>query len=136
MGDNLATNRSHLSKKIAFSDHEPLRMLCGEQNAHIKLLEKKIGVSVNVRGTEFILEGGDWEIELAEKVLNQLYELIKNDYPIYENDVGYAIRILSGDQSADLKKIFLDKVYISSNKRVVAPKSINQKEYIDSWKNV
>lgn len=107
-------------------------MLCGEQNAHLHILEKKIGLSVHVRGNQFTLQGGDWEVELAEKVLNQLHELLRNDYPIYMNDIGYAIRILSGDQSADLKKIFMDKVYISSNKKVIAPKSINQKNYIDS----
>ena len=132
MEKNSAVDNSNLNKKLSFPRHELVSMLCGEQNSHLKLLEEKIGLSINVRGTELILEGGDWEVELAENILNQLYELIKNDYPIYENDVGYAIRILSGDQSANLKKIFLDKVYISSNKRVVAPKSINQKEYIDS----
>lgn len=106
-------------------------MLCGEHNAHLQLLEKKIGLSVNVRGNTINLQGGDWEIELAEKVLLQVYELIKNEYPIYVNDVDYALRILSSDISADLKKIFLDKVYISSHKKVITPKSLNQKEYID-----
>jgi len=106
-------------------------MLCGEHNTHLQILEKKIGLSVNVRGNTINLQGGDWEIELAEKVLLQLYEVIKNEYPIYANDVDYAIRILSGDNSADLKKIFLDKVYISSNKKTITPKTLNQKEYID-----
>lgn len=106
-------------------------MLCGEYNTHLQLLEKKIGLSVNVRGNTINLKGGDWEVELAEKVLLQLYDLIKNEYPIYINDVDYAIRILSGDISADLKKIFLDKVYISSNKKTITPKSLNQKQYID-----
>ncbi len=106
-------------------------MLCGEHNTHLQLLGKKIGLSVNVRGNTINLQGGDWEIELAEKVLLQLYEVIKSEYPIYLNDVDYAIRILSGDVSADLKKIFLDKVYISSHKKTITPKSLNQKEYID-----
>jgi len=106
-------------------------MLCGEYNTHLQLLEKKIGLSVNVRGNTINLQGGDWEIELAEKVLLQVYELIKNEYPIYVNDVDYALRILSSDISADLKKIFLDKVYISSHKKTITPKSLNQKEYID-----
>jgi phosphate starvation-inducible PhoH-like protein len=85
-----------------------------------------------MRGNDFTLEGGDWEVELAEKVLKQLYELLQNDYPIYFNDVAYAIRILSGNESANIKKIFMDKIYISSNKRVITPKTINQKDYIDS----
>ena len=118
-------------KKITFPDHELLGMLCGEQNTHIKLLEKRIGVTINVRGTDFTLQGGDWEIELTERVLTQLYALIQNNYPLYTNDVEYALRILSGDQSADLKKIFLDSVFISSKKKVITPKSLNQKKYIE-----
>jgi len=131
----LAQETSQLTKKLTFPDHDFVLMLCGERNANLQLLEKKIGLSVNVRGNQVTLQGGDWEIELAERVLNQLYELLRNDYPdypIYANDVEYALRILSRDLSADLKRIFLDKVFITSNKNVITPKSINQKIYIDS----
>jgi len=132
LGNRTATEVSQIIKKLSFPDNESVGMLCGEHNSHLKVLEKKIGLSVNVRGNEFHLKGGDWEIDMAQKVLTQLYDLIQNDYPIYVNDVDYATRILSNDPSANLKKIFLDKVYIASNKKVITPKSINQKEYIDS----
>jgi len=132
LGNTFAKETSGEIKKITFPDHELVGMLCGSHNAHLHLIEKKIGLSVNVRGNEINLQGGDWEIELAEKVLTQLHELLQNDYPIYLSDVEYAIRILSSDQSANLNKIFLDQVYIASDKKVVSPKSINQKAYIDS----
>jgi phosphate starvation-inducible PhoH-like protein len=109
-----------------------VRNLCGEHNANLRLIEEKTGVSVNVRGNVLSLKGGDWEVELAGKILNQLYELLKAGYPIYLNDVDYAIRILSGDPSVDLKRIFKDEVYISSKKKVITPKTVNQKFYIDS----
>ncbi|GAJ06423.1 unnamed protein product, partial [marine sediment metagenome] len=112
-----------VSEKLVFPDHDLMRTLCGEHNAHLRLLEEKTGVSVNVRGNVLSLQGGDWEVELARKILNQLYELLKADYPIYLNDVDYAIRILSGDPSVDLKKIFKDEVYISSKKKVITPKT-------------
>jgi len=131
LANSSAPEASRVHKKLTFPDNQLVGMLCGEHNAHLQLLEKKIGLSVNVRGNTINLQGGDWEIELAEKVLLQVYELIKNEYPIYVNDVDYALRILSSDISADLKKIFLDKVYISSHKKVITPKSLNQKEYID-----
>ncbi|HOP46366.1 MAG TPA: PhoH family protein [Desulfobacteraceae bacterium] len=120
------------NKKLVFPDPELVRSLCGEHNMHIQLLEKKIGVSVHVRGNVLLLEGGDWEVELSEAVLNQLYGLLKANYPVYNNDVDYAIRVLSSDQSIDLKKIFMDEVYISSKKKVITPKTSNQKKYIDS----
>ncbi len=123
-----------ISKKIRFPDNELMRALCGEQNAHLNLIKKKIGVSVNLRGNELLLRGGDWEVELAEKVFSQLYELLESRYPLYINDVDHAIRILSGDGSVDLKKIFKDEVYITSQKKIITPKTINQKKYIDSIK--
>ena len=44
----------------------------------------------------------------------------------------YAVSILSSDMSADLSKIFQDKVYVSAHNKVITPKSKNQKVYIDS----
>ena len=134
MDKSTVTDGSTISKKISFPDNELMRSLCGEQNTHLGLLEKKIGVSLNLRGNVVLLQGGDWEVELAEKVLNQLYGLLEADYPLYPNDVEYAVRILSGDQSADLKEIFKDEVYVSSRKKIITPKTINQKKYIDSIK--
>ncbi len=122
------------SKKISFPDNELMRALCGEQNAHLNLIQKKVGVSVNLRGNVLLLQGGDWEVELAEKVFSQLYDLLESGYPLYINDVAHAIRILSGDRSVNLKKIFKDQVYITSQKKIITPKTINQKKYIDSIK--
>jgi phosphate starvation-inducible PhoH-like protein len=132
LGRNLASETSIMMKKLSFPDHELVGMLCGEHSANLQLVEKRIGLSVHVRGNQITLEGGDCEIELAENVLSQLYDLLSNKYPVYVNDVEFAIRILSSDPSMDLKKIFMDKVYVASGKTVITPKSINQKVYIDS----
>jgi len=53
-------------------------------------------------------------------------------FPVYSTDVGFAHRILSENRAVRLEEIFLDKVYISSKKRVITPKSIAQKHYIDA----
>jgi len=132
LGKRETAQKAIETKKIAFDDPRLIVVLCGEQNKHIKKIEDKIGLSVNVRGNEFILKGHPWELELACKVLSGLYRLLENNYPIYENDIDFAIRILSGDKNADLKRIFLDRVYITPGKQVITPKTINQKEYIDS----
>jgi phosphate starvation-inducible PhoH-like protein len=128
----ISKNKSIVSKKLNFSDLELMQALCGEQNAHLKALEKKTGVSVHTRGDALMLQGREWEVGLAETVLNQLYNLLQDKYPIYLNDVDYAVRILSADSSINLKRIFMDEVYISSKKKIITPKSINQKNYIDS----
>ena len=87
---------------------------------------------IGVSGTSLKVSGGHAEQAFTGKLLGELYELIKGGYPIYPSDVEYAIRILRGDRDADLKDIFLDTIYISAHKRVISPKSINQKTYIDA----
>ncbi|MFP4085348.1 MAG: PhoH family protein [Desulfobacteraceae bacterium] len=121
-------------RKLTFPDYERVQALCGEQNAHLRLLKELTGISLNVRGNVIHLQGGEWEVALVENALKQLYGLVEAEYPLFPNDVGYAVRMLSGDRSVDLKKIFKDEVYISSKKRVITPKTVNQKGYIDSIK--
>ncbi len=120
------------SKKVTFDSNELLSSLYGENNANLRLIEKKLNIRVNMRGNELILQGALSDLEMAENLLTQLYGLLKGGYPIYERDVDYSLRILGSDHKSELKPIFLDRVYIPSKKKTITPKSVNQKNYIDS----
>jgi len=123
---------STVTRKLSFPDHDRVRTLCGEHNAHLELIEGRIGVSLNLRGNELRISGREWEVALTERLLEQLYGLLESDHPLYISDVEYAIRIVSGDRAADLKSIFRENIFISSKKKTITPKTINQKTYIDS----
>ena len=109
--------------------------MLGQHDAHVRTIEAALGVRIGVTGTSLRITGGHAEQALAGKVIGEVYDLLKHGYPIYPSDVEYAIRIIRGDRNAELKDIFLDTIYVSANKRVISPKSINQKVYIDSIRN-
>ena len=109
--------------------------MLGQHDAHVRTIEAALGVRIGVTGTSLRISGGHAEQALAGKVIGEVYDLLKHGYPIYPSDVEYAIRIIRGDRNAELKDIFLDTIYVSANKRVISPKSINQKVYIDSIRN-
>jgi len=119
-------------KGITFDDNELVKALCGERNGNLRLIEKRLGITINIRGNDLLLHGPQPDVEMAENLLNQLYGLLTDGYPIYDRDIEYSLRILAGNHKAKLKPIFLDRVYIPSKKRTITPKSINQKIYIDS----
>jgi phosphate starvation-inducible protein PhoH and related proteins len=98
----------------------------------LRTIEQALGVRIGVSGTALKITGSHPEQALGAKLLGDLYEILKGGYAIYPSDVEYAIRILRGDRNADLKDIFLDTIYISAHKRIISPKSINQKLYIDA----
>jgi len=89
-------------------------------------------VRIGVNGSTLKVSGGHAEQALTGKLLSELYDLLSRGYPIYSGDVEYAIRILRTDRNVDLKEIFLDTVYVSAHKRIISPKSLNQKAYIDA----
>lgn len=118
--------------KLTFSDIELARQLFGEFNSNLQRIANALDVSINARGNTVFIQGDSIASSLAKNILNQLYGLLENSYPIYPNDVDYAVRILSEDDRIKLKDIFLDTVYVTSKKRSVMPKSRAQKEYIDA----
>jgi phosphate starvation-inducible PhoH-like protein len=122
-------------EKIVFADNDVLRNLFGEHDRNIKLIEKLAAVKIGVRGNVTSITGGPLAVNLIRNLLAQLYEITRKGYPVYPADIEYAHRILSEDCNADLERIFLDTVFISAKKRIITPKSVAQKLYIDAIRN-
>jgi len=118
--------------QLTFPDIDLVRQLFGEHNNHLQRISDAIDVRIHARGSSVTVQGEPVLVDLAEKILQQLYNVIQSGYPIYPNDIDYAVRVLSNDDRINLKEIFLDTVYITSKKRAITPKSRAQKEYIDA----
>ena len=123
---------NHKQTTIDFSDIELARQLFGERNSNLQRIATATDTTVNARGSTVFIQGDSINARLVQNVLDQLYALIKEGYPVHPKDIDYAVRVLSGNDRTDLKKIFLDTVYITSKKTTIAPKSPAQKEYIDA----
>lgn len=117
---------------LTFDDNALLQSLCGERSANLKLFEKALQVKLKLRGDQITLVGEESEVKLAQRVLEELYGLLSEGYPLYPSDVNHAIQILSDNFRARLRDIFLDAVYVTSKRRIITPKSVAQKEYIDA----
>jgi phosphate starvation-inducible protein PhoH and related proteins len=118
--------------RVQFEDPSIAKLLFGENDGNLKLIEKGVGVQIHARGNSVAVSGDAVAVQLAERILAELYDILHLGHPIYPNDVLSAIRILSGSNKVKLKDIFLDTVYISSKRRLITPKSLNQKIYIDA----
>ena len=128
MVENLANKQTRLD----FADIDLARQLFGERNSNLQKIAKVTDVDINARGNTVFINGDEIAAALAGNALNQLYNLLKEGYPIHPNDIDFAINILSGDDTINLKEIFLDRVYITSKKSAITPKSLAQKDYIDA----
>lgn len=128
----MANTSDHNQIELNFSNIDLTRQLFGEHNSNLKRIAEATDVTINARGGKVFIQGDSFATDLAENVLNQLYHLLKEGYPVHVNDIDYAVRVLSENDRANLKDIFLDTVYITSKKSPVTPKSQTQKDYIEA----
>ncbi len=128
----MAENPANKQTSLDFENIDLARQLFGERNNNLQKIAKSTDVTINARGNTVFITGDEIAAALAGNVLNQLYNLLKEGYPIHPNDIDFAVSVLSGNDRVNLKEIFLDRVYITSKKNAVTPKSLAQKEYIDA----
>jgi phosphate starvation-inducible PhoH-like protein len=121
-----------LSSDLHFADNAHAALLFGDLNKNLHTVEKGSGVTINVRGNDVNLSGPEHEVKLISALLRQLYDLIGKGYPVYTSDFAFGLKILESTPTARLDKIFLDKVYVTTQNRVISPKTSNQKKYIDA----
>lgn len=126
------TEPNEATRQLIIEDHQLLQQLIGERNSHLKIIEDQLSIKVHLRGNRLTLCGDPAQVQLAGRLIDELSELLRHHYPVYAGDIVYAVQILSDNIHRRLKDIFLDQVFITSSKRVITPKSIKQKEYIDA----
>jgi len=130
VGDS--THRADFVEKVIFDDLPTANALFGAHSENLRRIAKQVGVRINVKGNAVTIQGDELDVHLSARVLNDLYGLLKKGYPLYPSDIDYSIRMISDDRTVNLEDIFLDAIYISARKKIVTPKSIAQKRYIDA----
>jgi phosphate starvation-inducible protein PhoH and related proteins len=125
-------DKSSTRGRFTAEDPKLAGQLFGQQNRHLKQIERSLKVRIGSKGLELVIEGDPPEVELSLKLLSELQLLLQEGYPLYTTDIDYGIRILSADSNARLRDIFLDTIFISARKKIISPKSLAQKRYIDA----
>ena len=77
--------------ELTFGDYRLFHQLLGEHDEHAKVLERELGVRIGLAGTALTVSGDPIAVELAGRVLTQLYRLLEKGYPVFASDVDYAI---------------------------------------------
>ena len=126
------SSRLQVARELDFPDNATAQILFGDLNRNLQTVELATGVTINTRGQLVRVSGQAHAVELVCSLFEQLYQLISKGYPIFTQDIAFGLKILESSPTARLEHIFLDKVYITSRNRVISPKSVNQKSYIDA----
>src|ERR687890_1422656 len=112
-------------------DTEVAAELAGAQDTILKTLEEHLSADIFLRGNVVTLNGDAESVQLAATVVRELSELVARGHEIGPATIESVARVL--DQAESPSKV-LDEVVWRHRNLKVAPKSVNQKRYVDAIK--
>jgi phosphate starvation-inducible PhoH-like protein len=118
-----------LARRQLTLDNAVAAELAGSQDAVLKSLEGELGCELYLRGNVLTLEGEPGEVSTAESVVDELVELIERGHDIAPGTVEAVSGALEADESP--VEVLEDVIWRHRNIKV-APRTVNQKRYVDS----
>jgi phosphate starvation-inducible PhoH-like protein len=123
---------------LAFDDNKLASVLFGQYGQNLALIERKLDVVADSRGNHVTIEGTREACDQARRVLETLYEQLKNGGDLTQGDVEGAIRqvvaqgSLFDNGAATARSNFAD---IALRKRTVRARTAGQDAYIRALKH-
>ncbi|NOR22270.1 MAG: AAA family ATPase [Candidatus Aminicenantes bacterium] len=107
----------------------------GVLDKNLKKLEKRLGISLSVRGDSLLIDGDQEKIKFAKHFFNKMRELEEKGYALKEEDFHIVLDLLKEDRDHRLEDFFPAEA-LNLSRKSVTPKSLNQQEYIQAIKNL
>jgi phosphate starvation-inducible PhoH-like protein len=111
---------------------EGIRALFGPYDENIKHLESLVGVRVNLRGSELIIEGDEQDVELVEKILEDYAALFEEGRRMSNDELKSAFKQIAEDRAYTLRDYFTRTRINPTGKKQVTARSANQRRYIEA----
>lgn len=108
--------------------------LFGNNDKYLKLLEKKLDISIVSRGELIQVSGADNTIPIIQDVLIALLQVIRKGITITERDVVYAVDLAAKGNIHQFETLFEDEITKNVKGKSIRVKTLGQKKYVAAIK--
>ncbi|MCU4987467.1 PhoH family protein [Bacillus cereus] len=108
--------------------------LFGVNDAHLKVIERELNVSIVTRGETVHASGAVETVTLVEKILQQLLVVIRKSVSITERDVAYAIQLAQQGKIAQFEELYEEEIFKTAKGKSIRVKTMGQRRYIHAMK--
>jgi len=109
---------------------ESVQAICGAHDENLRRVEKALEVTLGVRGSAVQIKGAAAAVGAAERLLTDLGALAATGRRLRSDDLATALRVVAEEPATSLVDFFRTGALIQASRRLVAPRSLNQKRYL------
>ena len=119
-------------KTIRLDNPAKMQELLGSCDENLNALQREYNVILFCRGGDIRISGEPEQVELCEKAIALLSELAGKGQHLNEQTVRYVTSMVSDGQAEALHSFSGDGICITTSGKVVRPKTVGQKKYVDA----
>ena len=109
-----------------------LETLFGVHDQNIKYLESLLDVRIDARGQDVSIDGDPADVETVQRILQDFSDLFKEGKQFTDKELREAFAQIAEDRAFSLRDYFTKARFNPAGKKQVAPKSVNQRKYIQA----
>jgi len=107
--------------------------LSGVLDKNLKKLEKRLGVTLSMRGDSLLIDGSKTKVDFAKTYFDKLNDLGHQGHSLKEEDFGIALDMLEEGLKTKFDE-YSPSEPLNLSRKSVTPKSLNQQEFIQAIK--
>lgn len=123
-----------LEKRVLIEDNKIVGEIFGELDENIKIIEHELDIKVFLSDGQIKLIGYEDNLILAEKLINNLIDIIKIQKKLDRHELRYAIDLIVEGKDSQIKDLLNEIICITSTGKSIKPKTLGQKRYVDAIK--
>ncbi|MCL5942563.1 MAG: PhoH family protein, partial [Actinobacteria bacterium] len=122
-----------MTTKVLDLDNYLAALLVGEHDTNLRTLEHLLDCDLSLRGNELTLRGSKKEVERVADLIGELLSLVRSGHPLDKATLELAASLrVTGNGGAPRVTAIVGDVILEHRGRRIAPKTVNQKAYVDA----
>src|SRR6266436_3713466 len=119
-----------MKKSIEISPN--IETLFGTRDENLHVLEDGLNIAIDLKSDSLELEGAARDVARAEQVFSDYDHLQRSGYTFNNGDLNSMLRVLMADPKASLRSLAEAGRQRSFGKRIIQPKGLNQRRYLEA----
>ncbi len=116
---------------VNIENNQIISELFGKLDENINIIEEELDIKVVLRGGKLIIIGHKLSVELGERLIKKLIEIIQSEKKLTKQNLLYTIQLILEGKEERVKDLLNDTVCITASGKTIKPKTLGQKRYID-----
>lgn len=119
-------------KTINVDNMDTILSLFGSYDENVNLIQREYDVVVLGRGSEIKITGGEQGVFNACEAVSGMMTLIQNGERLTQQNIRYVFDLVREGRAYELSKLSDDGICVTMSGKIIKPKTLGQKKYVDS----